>query len=151
MTDTTMRGTHPATRTVVRIGELEVCALPVGHEAYPAFVLRIRPLAGGWAIVRPGDRCLGRDGTWAYGSNQGDRDDAWLAAHRFTLVEAMERAVEAAEQLQVRGRTAAQVRAEEGDLADVPGDAAAAVRDFAQAWEYARRRPYPSPRTQGCT
>src|SRR5690606_6234687 len=104
MTDTTTRDDRTAARPVVRIGELEVCALPGGHEAYPVYVLRIRPLAGGWAVVRAGDRCLGCDGTWAYGSNQGDRDDAWLAEHRFSLAEALERAEESARLLTVRGR-----------------------------------------------
>src|SRR5690606_29493602 len=109
-----------------------------GHEAYPVYVLRIRPLAGGWAVVRAGDRCLGCDGTWAYGSNQGDRDDAWLAEHRFSLAEALERAEESARLLTVRGRTAAQLLAVEDGQADFGGEATAAAADLAQAWAFAR-------------
>ncbi|MGA5182979.1 hypothetical protein ACPCBF_24890 [Streptomyces pseudogriseolus] len=138
MIDTTTHDARPAARPMVRIGELEVCGLPAGHEAYPVYVLRIRPLAGGWAVVRAGDRCLGRDGTWAYGSNQGDRDDAWLAEHRFSLKEALEQAEESAQRLTVRGRTAAQLLAEEDDQADLGGEATAAAAELAQAWTFAR-------------
>ncbi|MFE7965229.1 hypothetical protein ACFU0X_19725 [Streptomyces cellulosae] len=134
MSDTTT----PPTGPVVRISELEVCALPADHEAYPAYVLRIRQLAGGWAVIRPGDRCLGRDGTWSYGSQQGDRDDAWLADHRFGIAEAVERAQEAARLLTVRGCTAGERLAEEDGAADVAGEAAQAAAELAQAWAAAR-------------
>ncbi|MEU9752191.1 hypothetical protein AB0D90_03515 [Streptomyces althioticus] len=134
MTDTTTHDTRP----MVRISELEVCALPADHEAYLAYVLRIRQLSGGWAVVRPGDRCLGRDGTWTYGAQQGDRDDTWLADHRFSLAEAVERAQEAAARLTVRGCTAAQRLAEEGSPADLAGEAAHAASELAQAWAAAR-------------
>jgi hypothetical protein len=119
---------------LVRLSSLEVCALPLEHESYPVYALAVRPLDGGWAITRAGGWCLGRDGRWELGgAHQGDRGDAWLPAHRFALDEALQVAVETAEQLVVRGRTAASVLADDGLSADaaamVVDDAIAAARE----------------------
>ena len=71
--------------------------------------------AGRWGVFRSsgnGGPCLGRDGTWAFGSpDEADRA-AWLANYRFTEQEALDLARERAPGLRLNGYTAAEVLAE---------------------------------------
>jgi hypothetical protein len=60
-----------------------------------------------WAVIRHG-RCLGTDGRWDYESIPSEREDDWLAAHRFDLPTALRLAREAAPGITVNGRTWAQ-------------------------------------------
>lgn len=57
---------------------------------------------GVWA-VRWGGRVLSTEGEWVWESR--DRDDEWLATHRFGFHEAMERAIVAVLGIRVMGRT----------------------------------------------
>lgn len=67
---------------------------------------------GRWAVVRgvsDGGPVLGRDGTWSYEEIPSSREDDWLAAHRFTLEEAMALAAQWAPKVTVNGMTALEV------------------------------------------
>ncbi|KMJ92480.1 hypothetical protein ACH58_07595 [Achromobacter xylosoxidans] len=50
-----------------------------------------------WAVRRNGD-CLGRDGAWSYEPMPSNRNDAWLALHRFATASAAIGAAIAAQQ-----------------------------------------------------
>lgn len=62
--------------------------------------------SGLWAIVRLG-YCLGADGEWSYESIPSEREDEWLASHRFDLDTALKLAKEAAPHITVNGFTVA--------------------------------------------
>ena len=61
---------------------------------------------GRWAIVRLG-RCLSADGEWDYEMRPSEREDEWLATHRFDEETALKLAREAAPHVRVNGRTVA--------------------------------------------
>jgi hypothetical protein len=69
---------------------------------------------GRWAVCRMG-QCLSIDGQWHVEPSPSNRDDDWLASHRFDLDTALSMAREAAPNIRVNGRTARDVaRAREG-------------------------------------
>lgn len=57
-----------------------------------------------WAVLRHG-RCLGADGLWDYEVRPSEREDDWLATHRFDLDTALKLAKEAAPKIRVNGFT----------------------------------------------
>ncbi|WP_086565312.1 hypothetical protein [Streptomyces africanus] len=61
---------------------------------------------GLWAVVRLRS-CLGSDGTWSYESIPSEREDEWLAEHRFDLDTALKLAKEHAPKITVNGFTVA--------------------------------------------
>jgi hypothetical protein len=61
-----------------------------------------------WAVVHYG-QCLSRDGKWDYERIPSEREDEWLAEHRFSLDEAIERAKQVAPHLRTNGLTAVDV------------------------------------------
>jgi hypothetical protein len=61
---------------------------------------------GLWAVNRLG-RCLGTDGVWDYESIPSEREDEWLATHRFDEETALQLAREAAPHVTVNGFTVA--------------------------------------------
>lgn len=65
---------------------------------------------GQWAITR-GRECLSRDGGWDWEPIPSERDDDWLAEHRFDLGTALRLAKNAAPGVVVNGRTAAEALA----------------------------------------
>jgi hypothetical protein len=65
---------------------------------------------GLWAIKR-WSNCLSRNGEWDYEHIPSEREDEWLAEHRFPLEEALELAKKAAPDVIVNGMTAADVLA----------------------------------------
>jgi hypothetical protein len=74
-----------------------------------------------WAVLRHG-RCLGINGEWDYELRPSEREDEWIAAHRFDLATALRLAKEAAPGVMVNGLTAAQALArlvESGRLAHI--------------------------------
>lgn len=67
---------------------------------------------GRWAVLlRGGRQCLGRDGEWSYESVPSEREDAWIAEHRFSEQEALRLAVQWAPKIVCNGKTAAEVLA----------------------------------------
>ncbi|MEW2402208.1 hypothetical protein [Streptomyces sp. NPDC046862] len=67
---------------------------------------------GLWAVVRM-SRCLGSNGTWSYESIPSEREDEWLAEHRFDLDTAIKLAKEHAPLVTVNGYTVADALAME--------------------------------------
>lgn len=57
-----------------------------------------------WAVLRHG-QCLGTDGAWDYESTPSNREDEWLATHRFDLDTALKLAKGAAPLVTVNGFT----------------------------------------------
>ncbi len=87
--------------------EYEVCALPEDNINHSAYVLKVaRRGAGRWAILHHG-MCLGVDGEWDYELRPSEREDDWLATHRFDLTTALRLAEEQAPLVEVNGFTVA--------------------------------------------
>jgi hypothetical protein len=63
---------------------------------------------GKWAVIRGGDGgpCLGTDDEWDYEPSPSNREDDWLAAHRFDLDEALLLARDHAPRIRINGMTA---------------------------------------------
>lgn len=61
---------------------------------------------GLWAIKRH-SQCLAADGSWDYEMRPSEREDEWLATHRFDLDTALKLAKEAAPKVTVNGFTVA--------------------------------------------
>ncbi|MFK0140670.1 hypothetical protein [Streptomyces murinus] len=59
---------------------------------------------GRWAVLRHG-RCLGSNGEWDYELRPSEREDEWLANHRFDLDTALKLAKQAAPNVTVNGFT----------------------------------------------
>ena len=66
---------------------------------------------GMWAVT---DRinCLSKSGTWDYEIRPSERDDEWIAEHRFPLDQALEIATAVAPSVTVNGRSAAELKIE---------------------------------------
>ncbi|MFE9844727.1 hypothetical protein [Streptomyces goshikiensis] len=93
----------------VRPTRYVVSCLPETNDNAPHFSLNVeyrgRDL---WAVVRHGS-CLSAAGQWSHESVPSQRDDEWLAEHRFDLDTALKLAKEAAPTLSVNGFTVAHV------------------------------------------
>lgn len=63
-----------------------------------------------WAVMHQ-RWCLGTDGDWEFEPRPSDREEDWLASHRFPLNKALELAEAAAPDVEVNGRTATQALA----------------------------------------
>lgn len=91
----------------IHITQVSVSYLPADHPDHVLFEVLVesRDLVNDrWAVLRHG-RCLGRDGKWEYEPIPSNRENDWLAEHRFGYDEALALAVEAAAVLKVNGRT----------------------------------------------
>lgn len=95
---------HKAT---VIITEYTVCALPEDDVNAGHFSITVAYRGRGlWAVLRH-RFCLGADGEWDYESTPSEREDEWLAAHRFGLDDALRLAAEHVTQITVNGWTVA--------------------------------------------
>ena len=93
----------------VRATRFEVSLLPEDDINYPFYAVAVEDRgAGRWAVVRH-RQCLGVDGEWSWESIPSEREDEWLAAHRFDLDTALRLAREAAPGVTVNGITAVEV------------------------------------------
>jgi hypothetical protein len=63
---------------------------------------------GEWAVMRH-RICLGSDGEWSWESIPSEREDDWLATHRFPLAEALDLARRHAPDVRINGMTATEV------------------------------------------
>ncbi len=101
-----------------RITAYEVCALPLDHLDASSFRLTVE-LRGpdSWAVLWRGC-ALGANRVWEYEPRPSEREDGWLATHRFPLERALELAREVAPNVTVNrttaGRLAAIIAGEEG-------------------------------------
>lgn len=95
--------------TVQPVSYLVSC-LPEGEDQH-SFTIRVEYRGGGrWAVVQH-RMCLGADGEWSWESIPSEREDEWLATHRFDLDTALELATQAAPLLTVNGFTITDVMA----------------------------------------
>ncbi|MFE9845813.1 hypothetical protein [Streptomyces goshikiensis] len=103
----------------VRPTRYVVSCLPETNDNAPHFSLNVeyrgRDL---WAVVRHGS-CLNSAGRWSYESIPSEREDEWLAEHRFELDTALKIAREAAPTLTVNGYTVADALRRSTDGAEV--------------------------------
>lgn len=80
------------------------CLFEDGIDSH-VFEITVEYRGGGrWAVLRHG-WCLTADGTWDYEMRPSERDDDWLATHRFDLDTALALAKEAAPKVTVNGIT----------------------------------------------
>lgn len=90
----------------VRITEVTVCAVStdsINHHAYAVQVAWRGEDA--YAVIHHRE-CLGADGKWDFEPTSSSRTDEWIAAHRFSYVEAYRLAVEVAPTIVVNGVSA---------------------------------------------
>lgn len=92
-----------------RVTRFEVSLLPEDDINYPFHTVAVEDRGNDrWAVVRH-RQCLGADGEWSWESIPSEREDEWLASHRFDLDAALDLAREAAPGVTVNGVTAAEV------------------------------------------
>lgn len=90
----------------VQITEYEVSILPEGDINRPLYTINVSYRGEGrWAAVRH-HACLNSKGEWSYELRPSEREDDWLAEHRFNRMTALELARKAAPQIVVNGQTA---------------------------------------------
>lgn len=92
---------------IVKATQYSVCCLP--EDGINSHVYEITVEYRGndrWAVKRH-SQCLGSDGTWDWESIPSEREDEWLAEHRFDLGTALKLAKEQAPLVTVNGLTVA--------------------------------------------
>jgi hypothetical protein len=88
----------------LRLTELTVCALPEGDINYYSYALKVQWRGRETYAVMDGRKVLGEDGEWDYEPPVSERDDDWIATHRFPYDEAVGLAVVAAPHVVVDGQ-----------------------------------------------
>lgn len=90
----------------VQITEYEVSILPEGDINRPSFAINVSYRGEGrWAVVRH-RQCMNAKGEWSWESIPSEREDEWLAEHRFDRMTALQLARKAAPHIVVNGQTA---------------------------------------------
>lgn len=104
-----MTTTEP--QVTVKPTRYEVSAIPEDNRNHHHFTINVEYRGDGkWAVCQ--DRyCLGVDGIWEYEMRPSEREDEWLATHRFDLDTALCLAREEAPKVTVNGITVAAVLA----------------------------------------
>jgi hypothetical protein len=81
----------------VSVTEYDVSILPQDHEEGYNWSLKVQYRGKGlWGVFIHDRMCLGTDGTWDWEPSPSNREDDWIATHRFTEDEAIKLAREAA-------------------------------------------------------
>ncbi|ARX81577.1 hypothetical protein SMD44_00975 [Streptomyces alboflavus] len=97
--------THPH-EVFVQTTEVEVSVLPEGDINRLVFTITVAYRGDDqWAVIRHGE-CLGSDGNWDYELRPSEREDEWLATHRFDFQTALKLATDAAPGIRCNGETA---------------------------------------------
>lgn len=92
-------------RPFVDITKLDVSSFPLDHEDHGHFTVTVEYRGRGlWAVVRHGT-CLNTGDGWDHEVRPSEREDAWIAAHRFPMQDAIRRARNVAPTLTVNGWT----------------------------------------------
>lgn len=88
---------------IVQATAYEVSLLPIGHIDRSLFALTVEARGRGlWAVCFMG-RCLAADGTWDHEPIPSERDEGWLAVHRFDLSTALALAEQHSREVRVNG------------------------------------------------
>lgn len=103
--------------------EYEVTVLPRDDINRASWTVCVSYRGNERYAVKHYSHCLSRSGTWDYEALPSEREDGWLAEHRFELAEALRLAAEHAPNVVTNGRTAVEVLAwiRERDAAEVAG------------------------------
>ena len=109
--------TRPAPRSHLLITEVTVSAIPEGNVNHSLYAIQVQWRGDDRYAVKRHSLVLGADGEWDYEPLPSSRDDAWIATHRFSYDEALQRAVEAAPHVTVHGLTVADSLARSARLA----------------------------------
>ena len=97
----------------VRVTRYEVSCMPEGHEVAHSLTIAVEYRGRGkWAVLNA-PFCLGSDGEWDYEMRPSEREDEWLATHRFDLDTALELAKREAPLMSVNGWTVERILADE--------------------------------------
>lgn len=91
----------------VRATTYTVCALPLNDEDAHPFWITVEWRGDDRYAVCRSRRCLGADGEWSWESIPSEREDEWIATHRFDLDTALRLAEGAAPHVSVNGKTPA--------------------------------------------
>ncbi|MFJ2259504.1 hypothetical protein ACIOKD_14380 [Streptomyces sp. NPDC087844] len=93
----------------VKATRYEVSLLPADNINRFPFTIDVEYRGHGrWAAVRH-RQCLNATGEWSFESIPSEREEEWMATHRFDLDTALQLAKQAAPHLIVNGRTALEV------------------------------------------
>ncbi len=82
-----------------------ICALPADDVNYRHYAITVEYRSDGMWAVCSGGFCLGTDGEWEYEPSSSNRDDDWLASHRFDEQTALQLAEEQAPLMTCNGIT----------------------------------------------
>jgi hypothetical protein len=115
-----------------RVTEVTISALPEDNVNHGLYAVTVQWRGGDTYAVKRLSMVLGADGEWDYEPSPSNRDDDWIATHRFTYDRAVELAAQAAPHVTVNGLTVADCLAR------------AAAYDEAKATEQARTTPRPA-------
>lgn len=95
--------TEPAVHS--RITEVTFCALPETDINHGSYAVQVTWRGDDRYAVKRHSQCLGADGTWDYEARPSDREDEWLAEHRFDYDTACALAAKACQHVVVNGIT----------------------------------------------
>ena len=91
---------------LVEVTRYEVSVLPHDDINRSCFTITVESRGRGlWAVARH-SQCLDASGQWDWEPSPSNREDDWLATHRFDLDTALKLARETAPTLRVNGETA---------------------------------------------
>ena len=90
-----------------RITEVTLCALPEDNINHDIYSVTVTWRGDDRYAVKRLSQCLAADGTWDYEPSPSNREDDWIAEHRFDYDTAMRLAAEAAQHVTVNGLTVA--------------------------------------------
>lgn len=105
---------EPQFQIHARITEVTVCALPEDNVNHSSYAITVQWRGGETHAVKRHSMVLGADGEWDYEPSPSNRDDDWIATHRFTYDRAYQLACQAAPHVTVNGFTVADLLA--GDV-----------------------------------
>lgn len=102
----------------VRVTCYEVNALPEAYDERYHWAITVEYRGDGkWAVLHFRS-CLGADGDWDLEPSPTNREDDWLATHRFDMETAIALASEHAPKVSVNGMTPADILARHPELAE---------------------------------
>jgi hypothetical protein len=100
----------------VRVTQYTVSLLPESYGEYYHWIVTVEYRGKGkWAVLHF-SFCLGSDGGWDYEPSPSNREDDWLATHRFDEETALALAREHAPKVSVNGLTPAGILARHPEL-----------------------------------
>lgn len=92
---------------IVKATRYSVCCLPEDGIDSQVFEITVEHRGNDRWAVKWHSQCLAADGTWDYEMRPSEREDEWLAEHRFDLDTALKLAKEQAPLVTVNGFTVA--------------------------------------------